>query len=355
MWLQHANIIRKGLCNIPCYLKNINYHNRLISTSNFCGQIKNDMSGINIFDRKAKTLQKQRSASLPDVEVYDYLKEEIGYRLADRIFDIKRKFNHVVDLGCGRGYVSKHITADNVEKLTMCDLSPLMLEQATGPEEGVEVKRLVVDEENLPFEPESVDLFISSLNLHWVNDLPGSFDQIMKCLKSDGVFLASVFGGDTLFELRCALQLAGLEREGGVSAHISPFTQVRDIGSLLTRAGFTMQTVDTDEIRVGYPTMFELMHDLKGMGESNAAWNRRPHLHRDTMLAASTIYSELYGNEKGIQATFQIIYLLGWKPDSSQPKPLQRGTGNVSLKDLYRLDEIVKETKSVPLTEDDKK
>ena len=36
--------------------------------------------------------------------------------------------------------------------------------------------------------------------------------------------------------------------------------------------------------------MLELMHDLKGMGENNAAWNRKTLLHRDTILAASSIY-----------------------------------------------------------------
>lgn len=106
---------------------------------------------------------------------------------------------------------------------------------------------------------------ISSLNLHWVNDLPTAFKSILNSLKEDGVLLASVFGGDTLYELRSSLQLAELERKGGVSPHISPFTEVRDIGSLLTRAGFTMLTIDTDEIVISYPSMFELMLDLKGI------------------------------------------------------------------------------------------
>lgn len=61
------------------------------------------------------------------------------------------------------------------------------------------------------------------------------------------------------------MQLAELERAGGVAAHISPFAEIRDIGSLMTRAGFTMLTIDTDEIVVGYPTIFELMWDLKGL------------------------------------------------------------------------------------------
>lgn len=105
---------------------------------------------------------------------------------------------------------------------------------------------------------------ISSLSLHWVNDLPKAFKRILKSLKEDGVFLAAVFGGDTLYELRSSLQLAELERCGGLSPHVSPFTEVKDVGSLLTRAGFTMLTIDTDEIVISYPTMFELMWDLKG-------------------------------------------------------------------------------------------
>ncbi|XP_054284718.1 arginine-hydroxylase NDUFAF5, mitochondrial-like [Macrosteles quadrilineatus] len=312
-------------------------------------------SSMNIFDRNAKLKQKERAGRMENVDTYDYLKDEIGYRLADRVFDVKRTFKCALDLGCSRGYVSKNIIRDSVEKLIMCDTSETYLYQASPPEDGVEVERLVVDEEKLPFESDYFDLVISNLSLHWVNDLPGAFSQIMRVLKNDGVFLASVFGGDSLYELRCSLQLAELERVGGISPHISPFTAVQDIGSLLNRAGFTMLTIDTDEIVVGYPSMFELMWDLKGMGESNAARNRSLHLSREKMLAAAAIYQELYGEKDKVPATFQVLYMVGWKPDPTQPKPAARGSGEVSLKDLYRLDEVVKDIKKMPLDDGDKK
>ncbi|KAJ3287452.1 NADH dehydrogenase [ubiquinone] 1 alpha subcomplex assembly factor 5 [Borealophlyctis nickersoniae] len=144
-----------------------------------------------------------------------------------------------------------------------------------------------------------------------------------------------MFGGDTLYELRTSLQLAEIEREGGVSPHVSPMTDVKDIGSLLSRAGLTLTTVDVDEIIVNYPTIFELMEDLKAMGENNAIATRKPYLKRDTLAAAAAIYKEVYGNEDGsIPATFQVIYMIGWKPDPSQPKPARRGSGEVSLKTL---------------------
>jgi len=291
---------------------------------------------VNIFDRNAKKLQKERASIREDVELFDYIKEEVGFRLSDRVFDVKRQFKNAIDLGCGRGYVSRHIMADSVEKLTLCDLSPTSLSAAeTTP--GVNAHKQEIDEEHFSSEAGSVDLVISNLSLHWVNDLPKLFKSINDALMPDGVFMASFFGGETLYELRGALQLAEQERRGGISPHISPFVQIRDVGTLLNRAGFTMLTIDTDEMTVGYPSMFDLLWDLKGMGEGNAAFNRPLHVQRDVLAAAELIYKDLYGTDKGIPATFQIIYLVGWKPCASQPQPLERGSANVSLKDLSKV------------------
>ncbi|XP_059163683.1 arginine-hydroxylase NDUFAF5, mitochondrial-like [Physella acuta] len=300
---------------------------------------------MNVFDRKAKLLQRERAAqgiNGEDVSVYDYVKDEFGYRTAERIWDIKRRFGVVVDLGSGRGHVTKHICKDSVDLIYQCEFSPSLLDQAAVSPE-VTTKKMVVDEENLPFEENSIDMFISSLSLHWVNDLPGCLSQILRALKNDCCIIGCMFGGDTLYQLRVSLQLAEIEREGGFAPHISPFTTANDLGSLLTRTGFTLLTIDMDEMTITYPSIFELMYDLKGMGENNCTWRRKPQLHRDTMLAAASIYKEMYGNDKGIPATFQVINFIAWKPDPSQPKPAKRGSGQVSLKDLDKLDQLAKQ------------
>ncbi|XP_067680340.1 arginine-hydroxylase NDUFAF5, mitochondrial-like isoform X1 [Haliotis asinina] len=262
-------------------------------------------SPMNVFDRKAKRIQKNRTALMKDYQVYEYLKEEIGYRVADRICDVKRKFGVAVDLGCGRGHVSKHIYSDMVGTLYQCDMADrVLMQSALSPE--VPTHRIIADEEYFPFKDDSLDLVVSSLSLHWVNDLPGCFRQ-------------------------------------GFAPHISPFTDVRDLGNLLTRSGYTMLTIDTDELVVNYPSMYELMQDLKGMGENNCSWNRKLLLHRGTTKAAADIYKEMHGNEDGVPATFQIIYFIGWKPDKSQPEAARRGSGQVSLKDLDQLDKLTKD------------
>ncbi|KAG1121274.1 hypothetical protein G6F42_012588 [Rhizopus arrhizus] len=217
----------------------------------------------------------------------------------------------------------------------MCDMSEQSLNRDREVPYEVEVERQVVDEEHLPFAENSLDAVVSSLSLNWVNDLPGALIQIKNSLKPDGVFIGAMFGGDTLFELRTSLQLAEVERESGISPRISPMADSSDMSRMLTRAGFTLTTVDVDEIQVNYPSAFELMQDLRAMGESNSVLTRRPFLKRDTLLAAASIYKELHGNPDGtIPATFSIIYLIGWKPSENTPLPKKRGSANASLKDV---------------------
>jgi NADH dehydrogenase [ubiquinone] 1 alpha subcomplex assembly factor 5 len=102
----------------------------------------------------------------------------------------------------------------------------------------------------VPFRDESIDLVLSSLTAHWINDLPGWFRRCLQVLKPDGAMIGSLLAGDTLHELRVSLQLAEMERLGGLGSHISPFVQPQDIGSLMNRAGFGMITLDLDEITV---------------------------------------------------------------------------------------------------------
>ena len=84
------------------------------------------------------------------------------------------------------------------------------------------------------------------------------------------------------------------------------------------------------------------------MAENNASWTRKCHVHRDTLLAANAIYQELYGTtsndtegQRVLPATFQMYFWIGWKPDPRQPQALQPQKSDVSLKDLYKLDEVV--------------
>ncbi|GAA5827968.1 hypothetical protein JCM11251_005671 [Rhodosporidiobolus azoricus] len=295
-------------------------------------------SAFSIFDRPLKTAQRDRAAANTErSRLTDYVKDETAGVMVDRLLDIKRRYPLVLDYGSGPGFLAKHLDEEITQKVVMVDSSRGMLYRDEGLETEVPVERVHLDEESLAshFDENSHDCIMSCLSMHWINDLPGALVQIKRTLRPDGVFIGSMFGGDTLFELRTALQLAELEREGGISPRISPMTDSQSLTSLLNRAGFSLSTVDVDEMQIAYPSIYELIDDLKWMGEGNAVVNRRKRLDWETLAAAGEIYKELHGLEDGtIPATFQIMHMIGWKPDPSQPKPAKRGSGTTNLADV---------------------
>ncbi|KAK2817590.1 hypothetical protein Q5P01_025781 [Channa striata] len=291
---------------------------------------------MNVFNREMKKRQKDWAARLQDGHQYDYLRDEVGSRVADRVYDIARTFPLALDISGGKSHIADHLSKDVVERLYVTDISEASLKRSRRSE--IPTRCVLADEEFLPFKENTFDLVMSSMSLHWINDLPGALRQIHQVLKPDGVFIGAMAGGDTLYELRCSLQLAETEREGGFSPHVSPYTAVTDLGNLLGQVGFSVLTVDVDDVQVHYPGIMEVMTDLQGMGESNCAWNRKSLLHRDTILAAAAIYKEMYGHDDGsVPATFEILYMIGWKPHESQVKPAKRGSATVSFGDLSKI------------------
>jgi SAM-dependent methyltransferase len=282
---------------------------------------------ITIFNRRAHRRHRDRAAEkLGD---HDFLLAEVGERLADRLDDVKRDFPLALDLGCHTGGLKRLLGGrGGIETLIQSDLSFEMARRAAGP-------RLAADEEALPFAAASLDLVISNLSLHWVNDLPGTLLQIKRALKPDGLFLAAMLGGETLKELRHALGQAEMAEEGGLSPRLSPLAGVRDLGNLLGRAGLAMPVVDADTITVSYADPLKLMRDLRGMGESNAVQARRESFsRRRTVMAAAAKYRDTFSDETGrMPATFQVLYLTAWAPSPNQPKPLKPGSATLSLAD----------------------
>ena len=272
--------------------------------------------------------------------------------------DIDRTFGHVLDLGAHACNIARALatpisdpgkpdaapapTADRISSLVCAEASPRLLHRDAGLPFNAALRlertTLSADSELLSFAPESFDAILSSLALHWANDLPSVLAQCNALLKPDAPLLAAMLGGDSLFELRTALQLASLERRGGLAQHTSPLADVRDVGGLLQRAGFKMLTVDVDDLVVGYPDIFALMKDLQAMGESNAVLGREAAIGRDVLLAADAIYKELHGEEvegrSSLPATFRVIYFIAWKEGPNQAKPLPRGSADISMKDV---------------------
>jgi len=185
------------------------------------------------------------------------------------------------------------------------------------------------------------DLVVHAMALHWVNDPVGQLIQCMRALRSDGLFLSAAFGGQTLHELRACLGQAEAAVSGGISPRVAPMAELRDMGALLQRAGFALPVADVMSLQVEYDDAWHLMRDLRTMGETNAldARLRRPTA-RKVLEHAADLYQTHFGTGQGrIFATFDLIFLTGWAPDESQPKPLRPGSAKQRLADALRTDE----------------
>jgi SAM-dependent methyltransferase len=281
---------------------------------------------ILVFDRAAVRAHRERAALMPRSD--RFLRDEIQARLVDRLNDIKPRFDRALDLGGGDGGLAPlMVEAGRTPHLVTLDPAARFARNLPG---GV-----IGDEEALPFAAGSFDLVVSTLGLHWTNDLPGALWQICRVLRPDGLLLATLFGGETLWQLREALTLAEIEIASGAAPRVSPFADPREAGALLQRAGFALPVVDSEVLTVTYPDAFALMRELRALGETNALRHRaRSFTRRAVLLRAAALYRDRFGNEAGrIPASFQIITLTGWAPATGQPRPLRPGSAKTRLAD----------------------
>lgn len=196
---------------------------------------------------------------------------------------------------------------------------------------------IVADTETLALQQSAHDLVIHGLSLHWAHDPVGQIIQCRRALRPDGLFMAVLFGGQTLHELRAALAQAESEVTGGLSPRVAPMAEIRDLGALLQRAGLALPVADSLPLTVEYQDLFHLMHDLRAMGEVNAMAGRLRHAtRRAVFLRAAEVYAQAFPSAQGIRATFELIHLAGWCPDASQPQPLRPGSAQTRLADALQ-------------------
>jgi SAM-dependent methyltransferase len=257
-----------------------------------------------------------------------FLIDRVAEDLADRLAGVLRSFPCGLDLGTPTGAVRRALIGS--PKVGTIIAAHALVEAETRA--GLAI---AVDEEALPLRDGALDLVVSGLALHFVNDLPGTLVQIRRALKPDGLFVAALLGGDTLSELRAAFAAAEAEIEHGISPRVLPFADLRDLGSLLQRAGFALPVTDVDRLTVRYASPLALMHDLRRMGASNPLIDRsRRPLRRATLARMLEIYAERFADPDGrIRATFEIVYLSGWAPHESQQQPLAPGSARARLAD----------------------
>lgn len=120
-----------SFCNLPQTRTGIHQSFFNITRNNFPHSFgSKSFFSTEIFDRKLKQKQKDRAATLPDSRSFDFLRDEVGQILADRLEDIsKHKLPVGLDLGCSTGNMLKYLQDSKVgiQTLYQMDLSSKLL------------------------------------------------------------------------------------------------------------------------------------------------------------------------------------------------------------------------------------
>ncbi len=284
-----------------------------------------------VFDQALAAKRRERAVAKADTGA-GFLLDIAARELAERLSVVERHFDAAAELHGATGITARlALKSGKVGSMERVETSAAF----AAPGEAVTVASL----EDVPLQPASVNLVLSPLSLHLVNDTPGTLVRIRRALKPDGLFLAAIPGAGTLSELREVLLAAEAELMGGASPRVIPFADVRDIGALLQRAGFALPVVDVETYTVRYDSLFALMRDIRAMGMANPliGRSRRP-VPRALFLRAAELYAERYSDPDGrIRASFSVIYASGWAPHESQQQPLKPGSAKMRLADALRV------------------
>lgn len=270
--------------------------------------------------RKAKRLR-----AAPRFMDHDFLHRRAAADVVERLETVLRRFDQGLVIGPGAHLVREALTAaaDVGDLQTADDLPGADLQAAYDA---------------LPLDSASLDLVISFMAMHSVNDPLAVMREIRRVLKPDGLFMAILPGERSLFELRAALRRAETTVLGKVAPRIAPMMAIKDGGGLLQAAGFALPVADVDRVCVEYQDIGRLFADLRGTGETSCLLSSpKGALRRDVLAATIRAYSEEAGTEDGgIRATIDLVTLTAWRPHESQPKPLKPGSATASLADAIQ-------------------
>jgi SAM-dependent methyltransferase len=272
------------------------------------------------FDRGLRRLRRDRAARL-DAEASPLL-ARLAEDLLERLDIVTRRFDRVLDLGCGPGLLTQALRGRGMA-VTSADAGAAFARAIGGAQ---------CDEDRLPFEAGAFDLIVSAGTLDSVNDLPGALIQIRRLLRPDGLFLGALVGAGSLPALRRAMAAADEAEERPASPRLHPQIDLRAAGDLLARAGFALPVVDAEPLTLRYKALPQLVADLRSLGWTNllSARSRRP-IGRLGYAAAHAAFAEGADPDGKVPERLQIIHLSGWAPSPDQPQPARRGSATASL------------------------
>ena len=264
-----------------------------------------------IFDSHLRELRVRRAEKRMEQNGVSFIIKRCLDDAVDRILDVNRRFETVylvADFDLRAEFFSKLPQNKHPQNLYFAD----QINQLSEP----------------------ADLILCLLTLHNQDNPPDDIAHMSSCLKEDGLFIAALFGGDTLTELRQSLYKTDDEVLGGTTPRVFPMITHSQAAPLLTRAGLNLPVVDMDRFMVKYSQLEKLISDLRNIGATNILLNRSSkNLTRKYYRRLNSHYQDMFSDNDKLNASFEILWLTGWAPHHSQQKPLKPGSAKMRLAD----------------------
>lgn len=218
----------------------------------------------------------------------------------------------IIDLGAGTGGACPSLRQRfPAAEIIAVDLVPDML-LAGKREWSPGIWPVCADAACLPLQTASIDLLFSNLMLPHCPDQMAIMAEARRTLRFPGLFIFSTLGPQSFIEFREAWA------EADNFTHITPFTDMHDLGDTLIEAGFVEPVVDTELITVTYPSLDALHQDLHRVGSINASERRNPGLTgRGAWERLRASYATRRDHDGRLPATLEIIYGQAWSNGSS--------------------------------------
>ncbi len=253
------------------------------------------------------------------------LQREVATRMAERLAYLRHAPTLILDVGAGTGFGTRLLRAHYADaQIIALDLSHCFLQQGflqqgfAAPslfkrlfsKGKIPIAQPVVGEFScLPLKSASVDMLWSNLALHRY-DPDVAIKEAQRVLKPGGLIMFSMFGVDTLKELRTAA--------GSDAASMPRFIDMHDVGDVLSHNGFAIPVMDMETITLTYADIADLFNDMRHTGETNLLPQTLQQ--KDNMMAQKiwADHYEKFRREGKLPATFEIVYGHAWKAEAKK-------------------------------------
>lgn len=252
-----------------------------------------------LFDMRLRALRRDRAARM-GTELF--LHERAFEDCLERISLSGRRFEHALLIGSpDRAWPKRAKAAANAVEVR--DPGALFAKHSCGE---------VIEEDRWQPPQGTYDLVIAVGTLDTVNDLPLALKLIRYAMRSDGLFIGALSGGDTLPKLRSAMRAAD-SLSPGAAPHVHPRIEAASLAPLLEQAGFVAPVVDVDRVAVSYASFDRLVRDLRAMGAANLLHSRPRFIGRRARAAASEAFNKAGDGSRTVE-TFELLHFAAWTP-----------------------------------------